>query len=79
MYEAKHFRELVEVIREVAGKLYDAVWQAYLADGACYGETHEGMMRWLRERGEAERLRYEAEYILEHQQTVADLRRALGR
>lgn len=29
--------------------LYDTFWQAYLKAGAPYGETHEGMIRWIEE------------------------------
>lgn len=30
---------------------YDGIYAEYLAAGAPYGETHEGMMRWFAERG----------------------------
>jgi hypothetical protein len=27
--------------------IYDLVYEQYILDGAVYGETHEGFMRWL--------------------------------
>jgi hypothetical protein len=40
---------VVKAIAEVARKLYDLLWQQYLGEGAIYGRTHEGMMKWLGE------------------------------
>jgi hypothetical protein len=57
-------RAMSEFMREIAVALqpvfdyilafgqaaHNAFYKMYLEDGAPYGETHEGMMRWLQER-----------------------------
>lgn len=56
-------------------ELYNAVHSAYLEAGAPYGDTSDGMQRWVRERGEAERLRAEADQIIARHDLLAELRR----
>lgn len=53
--------------------------QMYLAEGAPYGPTEEGMMRWVKEKTEIERLRWQARQIEEHHRMLADFRRQLGK
>ncbi|HEY1390616.1 MAG TPA: hypothetical protein VGF38_18930 [Ktedonobacterales bacterium] len=31
--------------------IYPKIHESYLADGAPYGDTHEGLMRWVKEMG----------------------------
>lgn len=57
-------------------QFWDIVWDAYVAQGAVYGETHEGMMRWMHELGEAEQQEAQAAQIREHHEMLAGLRRA---
>lgn len=56
----------------------EVVYASYLADGAIYGETQEGYLRWLRERGEMEHLRMQAAHIEQHQQDLRDFKRMLA-
>lgn len=65
---------IIESTLEIAQKVSDAVRTAYIEDGAIYGDTHEGLMRWLNERGEINRLRNEAERIEQHQAAVRDFK-----
>lgn len=63
-------KELVPAMQAI----YDAFWQAYRDAGRPYGETNEGLMRWVKEVNEARRLQFEAERILQHHQMLADFR-----
>ena len=45
-------RPTLERISVAIRPLYDAIRAQYVAEGAIYGDTHEGMMRWMDERGE---------------------------
>jgi hypothetical protein len=58
----------LEAFADVARKLapalegfYQAVWQAYRDAGAPYGETDEGLLRFVRELSEARRLQLGSE------------------
>ncbi len=50
----------VERFGKAAHILYDAMWNAYRQAGAPYGETEEGLQRWIQEEGEKARAREEA-------------------
>lgn len=43
-----------------------------------YGKSDDGMMRWMRECAEIERLRMKAERLEEHHRGMADFRQMLG-
>lgn len=68
----------IEEIMPALQSFYDAVYAFYLDTGAPYGDTHEGMLRWIEERGEVARLRMEADRIKQRHQDMADWRE-LGR
>lgn len=55
--------------------VYDALHAHYVAEGAIYGDTREGMMRWLRERGEIARHEAAAERLRQRQWMIADFQR----
>jgi hypothetical protein len=59
-------------IAEVFQTIHQAIWTAYLEDGAIYGENNEGMWRWLRERKEIESLREKADRM---EREIESLRR----
>ena len=42
----------LDALAPVIQQLHDTLWQAYLQDGAVYGETEGGMWRWWLERDE---------------------------
>lgn len=69
------FKEVCTVIQAVN----DALYAAYLKDGAIYGETQEGMLRWMKERGEIERLKMEAERLEQRQEMIRDFKRMLAK
>lgn len=48
---AAAMRPTVEQCVDAIRPLYDAIHAQYIAEGGIYGDTHEGMMRWLEERG----------------------------
>lgn len=81
----KAFQAIVEAIQpalkpmmEAIQHISEAVYASYLEDGAIYGETQEGYVRWLRECGEMERLRVQVEHIKQHQQDLRDFKRMLA-
>lgn len=83
---AKAFQSIVEVLRpalkpvvDAMSKINEIVWNAYLADGAIYGETQEGFLRWLKEQGEIKRLQHEAEQIEQRQANIRDFKEMLAR
>jgi len=55
-------------------ELYDIIFSSYLKADAPYGETHDGMMRWLRELGEIERMKWEIAKIESDHRCLANLR-----
>ncbi len=57
--------------------IYPKIHDAYLADGAPYGDTHEGLMRWVKEMGEMRRHIEAIEAIRTRQWAVADFARQL--
>lgn len=40
----------IDAANEVSRILYDAYYTQYLSAGAPYGETHEGLLRWVETR-----------------------------
>ena len=78
-----HLAEMLQPWREqiatCAQFFMDAVRETYRADGAVYGDTDDGMMRWVREQAEIARLRREAEYLVQRQAFVRDWRAQLAR
>lgn len=65
---------LMDAIIDACKKLYDAVYAEYRERGAIYGDTHEGMMRWVEELTTIVRLRQEAEYLEQRHQMLAEMR-----
>lgn len=70
-------RPKLQPIMELAEKFYAATMQAYREAGAIYGDTPEGMMRWLGELNEVARHEREIERIKQHHEMLADFRRQL--
>lgn len=54
--------------------LVDAVWTGYRTAGSPYGESEEGMLRWLGEQRQIADARWEAERRASIQETCAELR-----
>lgn len=64
----------MQVTLAFARQVNDALYDEYMAHGAIYGESQEGMLRWLEEVGEYKRLEAEAEQIRLRHQMLADFR-----
>jgi len=71
------FVPTLQAISEAAQKIYDAIYQSYLDQGAIYGENHEGLMRWMKELGEIARLEAEAGRLREHHAMLANFKRQI--
>lgn len=52
-------RQETRDVAEWARPAYEAVWQDYVAAGAPYGRTFDGLMRWVLEQVQANRAAYE--------------------
>ena len=57
--------------------LQTAMWAEYRAAGAIYGESEDGMRRWMEEMAEARRLREQAEAIETWHEMLRDLQSSL--
>lgn len=66
---------LVTLYQEV---IYPRSHQAYLDAGAPYGDTHDGLMRWLRDESEVLRHQRQIDAIRQRQQMIVDFRRMLA-
>lgn len=72
---------ILDILRPVGDRIIamgqeviDTMYAAYVADGAIYGETQEGMMRWMEEMNEIARLRSKAQRIEVHHAMLRDFR-----
>ena len=74
----KAVRPVFDATLQMAQHIREVVHQAYVDDGAIYGDTHEGLMRWMNERSEIERLRAQAERIEQYQDSVRSFKRMLA-
>lgn len=77
--------QILDILQPVAERfvqmgqeIYDTLYAAYVADGAIYGETQDGMLRWMEERNQIARLRSEADYIEQRQGMIRDFKRMVG-
>lgn len=59
---ARAMKPAIAAAAEFGRKFHAAMWTAYRADGMPYGETEEGLMRWVEEQGQKNRARAEAEH-----------------
>ncbi len=71
------FKEVIERIMPAARQLSETLRATYIEAGAPYGDTHEGMMRWMDECNEAAALETRAESIRQHHLLLADMRKQL--
>jgi hypothetical protein len=67
-----------QVVAAVAEHVSNVLWEAYREDGAIYGETQEGFLRWMKEKAEIEHLRMQAECIEQHQAMIRDFKQQLA-
>lgn len=76
---------ILDILQPVADRfiamgqeIMDTMYAAYVADGAIYGETQEGMLRWMEELNEIARLRSEAQRMEDHHAMLRDFKRKIG-
>ncbi len=74
----KWFQEQMPAVLGVMEAFRLACYTAYVEDGAIYGPTDDGMMRWLREKSEAAHARTKAEEIEQRQEMIRELKRKLA-
>ena len=58
----------MDVLLEHKAELYQAARKSYRAAGMPYGDSEQGMERWLREPEQAKRLRIDVEALLREKQ-----------
>lgn len=59
----------------IAQSVCDACWQAYRDAGMPYGESQEGLQRWMHDLSEIQRHEQEIERIREHHDTLISARK----
>lgn len=69
-----YLQDALELLGTVLRQVSEIAWTAYEEAGAPYGETSDGLLRWLREESEATRLRVQAETIEQQHRDLAQLR-----
>jgi len=69
--------EKMERLLPTAQRFYDAVYAQYLEEGAIYGESHEGVMRWIEDLAEIDRHRQAIEEIKMRHWIIADTKRMI--
>jgi len=74
----QQMRTIADAVTPLIKQMYDAIYGEYQKAGSPYGESHEGCLRWLGERYEAQRLYDEAERILDHHKGLVYLRKRLA-
>jgi len=69
--------QLIQAILKGWQVIYDAFWEAYLQEGAPYGQTHDGMIPWMQDLAHHEEEMQNAEETAIWQKELADLRAKL--
>jgi hypothetical protein len=73
---------VVEAAVNFAEKFHNYIREQYLAAGAPYGDTNEGMMRWLNERSEQAQKDFATTQKIEREKQLEEIRasgREMGR
>lgn len=73
----KYVGEMAEGILPAIEKVMETVHEDYVEQGAIYGDNTYGMLRWMRELAEADRLLIRAAYIQQRHQMLRDLQQTL--
>lgn len=76
---SEYIQEIAADVLRAGQAIYDALYSAYLEDGAIYGETQDGMLRWINERNQIARLRCEADDIEHRQAMIRDFKQAIDK
>jgi hypothetical protein len=65
------------VVMPAVQTIHDAIQSAYQEAGMPYGDSHEGLMRWMDDMSKINHMRQEIEYIKNYHQMLIDAR-AMG-
>lgn len=76
-YVGEMVAEMAEGILPAIEKVMETVHEDYVERGAIYGDNTYGMLRWMRELAEADRLLIRAAYIQQRHQMLRDLQQTL--
>lgn len=71
-----YFDRAIPAIADAMNTVLVIMSRAYSEAGSPYGESNDGMLRWVRELGEARQHIDEAERILDRHRGLAEFRRA---
>ena len=74
---SEQMQHFIDVVTPVMGQLYNAMYSKYLEEGAVYGESHEGMMRWMDDLAEIRRHEQSIEEIRQRHWFIADTKRMI--
>ena len=70
--------QLAEQLMPVVQQMYDALHDKYLEAGAPYGDTQDGLLRWMDELSEIRHMEMRIEEITSQQQALALLRKRIA-
>ena len=76
-YVGEMIAEMAEVILPAIEKVTEVVHEGYVEQGAIYGDTTDGMLRWMRELSEANKYLIRAAYIKQRHQMLRDFKEKL--
>ena len=71
------FQPTASAVLQACQEIYNRVYESYVADGAIYGETHEGFVRWLDEQAEISRLEWDAQRLRDRQALIRDYKKLI--
>ncbi len=72
---AQVVNQTVKAIMPILEAIRDALWEAYRQDGMPYGDSQEGLLRWMEDMGKIRQHEAEIERIRQHHQNLIDFRR----
>lgn len=67
--------QTIQQIMPVIQQIYAALEERYKEAGSPYGNTHDGLMRWLYDMGEINQKQQEVKRILLYHETLIDARK----
>ena len=72
---ARLVNQTVKAVLPILESIRDALWETYRQAGMPYGDSQEGLLRWMEDMGAIRRHEAEVERIRQHHQNLIDFRR----
>ncbi len=72
---AQVVNQTVKAVLPILESIRDALWETYRQAGMPYGDSQEGLLRWMEDMGKIRQHEAEIERIRQHHQNLIDFRR----